>query len=105
MTFRFGFCCTTIRSNMTTKTKRRGQRAPAKVGAPSEDEVMACEVCGREYRVADPGYCAPCAECGVLACVDCWFTTFDHQCPNCDGKREEYRENRQYPKKDIFQDA
>ena len=66
---------------------------------------MACEVCGREYRAEDPEYTAPCPECGVLACVDCWFTTFDYKCPNCDGKREEYVENRQYPQKDIFQDV
>lgn len=90
---------------MTTKTKRRGQRAPAKPEPPCESEVMTCEVCGIEYRAEDPEYCVPCPECGVLACVDCWFATFDHRCPSCDRNREEYRDDLQYHKKDIFQDA
>lgn len=90
---------------MTTKTEKRRQMAPAKPAAPSDDDLLTCEVCGKEYRASDPEYSAPCPECGVLACNDCWFLTSDFNCPNCERKCEEYRPDQGYPKKDIFQDA
>ena len=90
---------------MTTKTEKRRHGSRGKPVTHSEVEFFVCEVCEKEYRADDPEYVDPCPECGVLACVDCWFMTFDLNCPNCERQCEEYRPGQNYREKDIFQDA